>query len=108
MKEPYDAWLKSSHHAVATCNDCHVSHRTVFSAIFSKSSSGLRHGVAFTTDEFARPIRLHPGSRMVVEENCARCHREMVQVVRGAAGEKPCGDEGCARCHRQAGHGAQR
>lgn len=26
MREPCDGWQRASHHAVATCNDCHVSH----------------------------------------------------------------------------------
>src|SRR5262245_5833894 len=26
MREQYDSWQKSSHHAFATCNDCHVPH----------------------------------------------------------------------------------
>jgi len=29
MNEQYDAWLKSSHHAVAVCNDCHTPHALV-------------------------------------------------------------------------------
>lgn len=27
MNEPYDGWLTSSHHAVATCNDSHTPHQ---------------------------------------------------------------------------------
>jgi hypothetical protein len=26
MRTEYDAWIKSSHHPAATCNDCHTSH----------------------------------------------------------------------------------
>ena len=26
MREQYDGWQKATHHAVATCNDCHVPH----------------------------------------------------------------------------------
>lgn len=29
MREQYDAWQKSLHHANATCNDCHVPHDLV-------------------------------------------------------------------------------
>jgi cytochrome c nitrite reductase small subunit len=29
MKEQYDGWVKSSHRAVATCNDCHTPHTIV-------------------------------------------------------------------------------
>lgn len=26
MRAQYDAWIKSSHHSAATCNDCHTPH----------------------------------------------------------------------------------
>src|SRR6185436_15639047 len=29
MQNNYDAWMKSSHRAVATCNDCHTPHNVV-------------------------------------------------------------------------------
>ena len=29
MREQYNGWQKASHHAVATCNDCHVLHEVV-------------------------------------------------------------------------------
>ena len=29
MREQYDGWQKGSHHAVATCNDCHTPHALI-------------------------------------------------------------------------------
>ncbi len=29
MREQFDSWQKSSHHAAATCNDCHVPHSLI-------------------------------------------------------------------------------
>ena len=29
MRDQYDGWRKSTHHAAATCNDCHVPHDLV-------------------------------------------------------------------------------
>ena len=29
MRDQYDGWQKASHHANATCNDCHVPHEFV-------------------------------------------------------------------------------
>ncbi|MFX3828794.1 NapC/NirT family cytochrome c, partial [Streptococcus suis] len=29
MREQYDGWSRSSHHAVATCNDCHTPHALI-------------------------------------------------------------------------------
>src|SRR5262249_11202745 len=42
MQEQYDGWLKSSHHAAATCNDCHVPHDFV-GKYMSKASNGFWH-----------------------------------------------------------------
>src|ERR1051326_2424272 len=29
MRVQHDAWMKSSHHAAATCNDCHTPHNLI-------------------------------------------------------------------------------
>ena len=35
MREQYDGWQKASHHAVATCNDCHTPHAFIPKMLFS-------------------------------------------------------------------------
>ena len=37
MREHYNAWIKSSHRAVATCNDCHTPHN-FFGKYYSRRS----------------------------------------------------------------------
>jgi cytochrome c nitrite reductase small subunit len=40
MNEQFDAWQKSSHHTVATCNDCHTPHDLV-GKYYTKASNGF-------------------------------------------------------------------
>ena len=42
MQTQYDAWIKSSHHSVATCNDCHTPHN-IIGKYAVKASNGFFH-----------------------------------------------------------------
>ena len=42
MNDEYNGWTKGSHHAVATCNDCHLTH-TFPSYYFEKGLNGWNH-----------------------------------------------------------------
>lgn len=39
----YATWQHSSHASVATCNDCHVPHTSIFAKYYFKATDGLRH-----------------------------------------------------------------
>jgi cytochrome c nitrite reductase small subunit len=47
MREQYDGWQKSSHHAVATCNSCHTPHE-VIPKYLTKLENGFWHSKGFT------------------------------------------------------------
>ncbi|MGH8065172.1 MAG: NapC/NirT family cytochrome c [Candidatus Entotheonellia bacterium] len=51
MREHYDGWVKSSHRAVAVCNDCHTPEGFMPKYI-TKASNGFWHSFAFTTGRF--------------------------------------------------------
>src|SRR3954465_15634452 len=57
MQEQYDGWLKSSHRAVAVCNDCHTPHDVV-GKYGTKFTNGVHHSYAFTTGRFPDVIRI--------------------------------------------------
>lgn len=102
MRSQYDAWSKSSHHAVATCVDCHVPHDLI-GKYLTKVEHGYRHSKGFTFQDFHEPIRITEGSHQIVEANCLRCHQTLVaQTLDGGHGM------GCIRCHAGIGHGARR
>ncbi|MET0406683.1 MAG: NapC/NirT family cytochrome c, partial [Cystobacter sp.] len=54
MNDQYAGWIKSSHHTVAVCNDCHTPHG-FFGKYMSKALNGWHHSVAFTSGDFHEP-----------------------------------------------------
>ncbi|MBK8010359.1 MAG: cytochrome c nitrite reductase small subunit [Deltaproteobacteria bacterium] len=124
MTDQFDSWRKGPHHAVATCNDCHVP--TSFPAKYlSKAENGYHHSMGMTfqpsrPDEsdarrvFEEPIRIKPRNSRILEANCLRCHGELVHALvasmSGAEAVDPRAEEGkrCVHCHQSVGHGARR
>ena len=51
MQEYYDGWVKSAHHTVAVCNDCHTPH-TFAGKYATKMENGFFHSLAFTSGRF--------------------------------------------------------
>lgn len=101
MRPHYASWQKSSHHAVAVCNDCHTPAGFV-GKWSTKASSGLAHVWAFTTGRFPDEIRIHPHSLAVAERACAKCHAEIVESM--DHGGRPVEDRPCVLCHPGVGH----
>jgi cytochrome c nitrite reductase small subunit len=101
MQSHHDAWLKSSHRAVATCNDCHAPHGSLPGKLWVKGRNGFHHSLAFTTGRFHEPIRISPFNRGVTEAACRHCHQDTVAAIdHGAGGE----ELSCIRCHSGVGH----
>lgn len=99
VMQPYlDGWRKSSHHAVAVCNDCHTPAGLV-PKYLTKASNGWHHSVAFTSGDFHEPIRAREVNREIAEANCRRCHADVSAAVDGH-GERL----SCIRCHDSVGH----
>jgi cytochrome c nitrite reductase small subunit len=117
MNEQHDSWRKGPHHAAATCNDCHVP-SGFFRKYLAKARNGYHHSWGFTLqaaapDEagartvFVEPIRIKPANSQILQDNCLRCHGEMVhEVVRGSTWAADA--IRCVQCHRAVGHGAHR
>jgi cytochrome c nitrite reductase small subunit len=106
MRPHYDGWQKASHHAVATCNDCHVP-QGFFARYWAKAVNGYRHSKAFTLQDFHEPIRIHDDNSRTLNANCQRCHAELVsEVTAHVAGQL--GGLDCVRCHTSVGHGPTR
>lgn len=102
MSDHVDGWVKSSHHDVAVCNDCHTPHDLV-GKYSTKALNGYNHSRAFTTGLFEEPIQIKQRSLDIVEDNCRRCHGDMVTAIDGPRRE---GDAriSCVRCHASVGH----
>jgi cytochrome c nitrite reductase small subunit len=104
MRDVYESWQHASHHAVATCNDCHVPHGFV-GKYLSKAENGFFHSKAFTLQDFEEPIRIKPRNARVLQQNCLECHRDLVHSTQ-LADTKEAGT--CVHCHPSVGHGPPR
>ncbi len=102
MEEQLAGWTKSSHRAVAVCNDCHTP-PGLLPKYATKAINGFYHSVAFTTGRFPEPIRITPRNERVTEAACRVCHQPVVEAIDADA------DSGrravsCIVCHRNVGH----
>ena len=102
MNEQYDGWIKSSHRAVAVCNDCHVPD-SFLAKYTTKARNGFWHSFHFTRGHFPEPIRALPASRTIAEANCRRCHEPVVEAM-GTPAHTGSRDISCIRCHGSVGH----
>lgn len=101
MRPQYDAWQKSSHHAVARCIDCHLPHEFLAKYV-AKAENGYRHSEKFTTGHFAEPIMVQARGREILQANCVGCHADVTHELATA----PRGSElECVHCHSGVGHG---
>ena len=99
MRPEYDGWQKASHHKVAVCVDCHLPHAFIAKYLV-KTENGWRHGKKFTTQNFVEPIEVQAKGRAILQENCLRCHGDLVHDIVSMSGEFA-----CTHCHSGVGHG---
>jgi cytochrome c nitrite reductase small subunit len=103
MQPQYDSWQKASHHAVATCVDCHLPH-TFFHKYLAKAENGYHHSKGFTFQDFHEPIQIKEKNSRILQQNCIDCHGEFVhaQITKLQIGA---GELRCVHCHDDVGHG---
>lgn len=102
MQESYDSWSKSSHHAVAVCNDCHTPHHSLLAKYITKADNGFFHSLAFTTGDFKDPIQIKERNSRVVQAACIDCHHTLVDHMFPT---EQGGDMlACVHCHASVGH----
>jgi cytochrome c nitrite reductase small subunit len=106
MRDNYDSWQKGSHHAAATCNDCHVPHSLV-PKLVTKLRNGYNHSKGFTFMDFPEPIRIKPANAMVLQKNCIGCHDKTVRDI-AEHDETESESVLCVRCHTTVGHGGRK
>ncbi len=103
MNEQYDGWLKSSHHSVATCNDCHTP-PGLLAKYATKASNGFWHSFYFTTNTFHEPIQITERNRNVTEQACRKCHTEITTAIDPTVNAHNQQQTSCLHCHRSVGH----
>jgi cytochrome c nitrite reductase small subunit len=115
MSEHYAAWMKGSHHGVATCNDCHTPHNLVGKYLV-KARNGFWHSFHFTTGGYPDPLRITERNHEVTEQACRYCHSEITDAIEhgttayaSTVADRPASRMSlerlsCVRCHRYVGH----
>lgn len=101
MREQYDGWTKSSHHAVATCNDCHLPDDFLGKWV-TKASNGFWHSLAFTTGDFPDPMLIKPHNREIADQACLKCHSPIAESMFLRHPTPPVAS--CLGCHVSVGH----
>ncbi|MGF1635309.1 MAG: cytochrome c nitrite reductase small subunit [Phycisphaerae bacterium] len=106
MQEHFDSWQNSSHHAVATCNDCHLPHDFLGKWVV-KADNGFFHSLAFTLENFHEPIKIKPRNRKVTQNACLHCHSDFVHNMLPLEDADPLAGQMllCIHCHDGVAHG---
>lgn len=109
MYPQYASWSHSSHARDATCVDCHVPQDNFFRKYFFKGSDGMKHATYFTMRWEPQVIKIKNAGTSVVQENCIRCHYDLVDMVQlvTVTGSMARANEGklCWDCHKETPHG---
>lgn len=112
MFPQYASWMHSSHRETAICNDCHVPQDNFFRKYLFKAQDGLRHATIFTARAEPQVIHIKQAGINVVQENCIRCHYNLLNMVSviQVTGENHKEGQGfrCWDCHRETPHGSVR
>ena len=103
MRAEYDAWLKSSHHSVATCNDCHTPHNFL-GKYAVKANNGFWHSFYFTSGRYPDTIEITKFDHQIVENACRRCHENITAAIDGNVLHGRAEGLQCTRCHNSVGH----
>lgn len=101
MRDQYDSWSRSSHHHVATCNDCHTP-QNIYMKYINKADNGFWHGLKFTTGNFNDPIRIRKHNFDITMKACFRCHGGLMESTLHS--EALSEGKSCVNCHRNIGH----
>lgn len=99
-------WEHSSHKDVAGCNDCHTDQSSYAAKTWSKATAGARHAYVNYLSTPPMHLKMVESSKNVVQENCVRCHTELVANTPQLM--NPSESKYCFNCHRTMPHGRER
>lgn len=103
MRDHFDAWTRSSHRAVAVCNDCHTPPGLV-GKYTTKAQNGFWHSFYFTTGRYPDPLRMTPRNQQVTEMACRTCHAELTASIDSSRPHDARARLTCTKCHNDVGH----
>lgn len=96
MDYQVDTYLHSSHAREANCGDCHDPHGLITGSMYA-AYTGSRDVYRVVTNTTPLEIRATNMSKKVLQNNCLRCHGDIM----GEAGDtSQNGGNYCFHCHR--------
>lgn len=98
MEPVYGTWSHSSHREIAGCNDCHTDQTNYVTKSYTKITAGVQHLYHNTFSDLPDSIRIKDGSTELVQNNCLRCHEDVVRNVNMDSSRR------CFDCHRYTPH----
>lgn len=100
MEEQVETYLHSAHRLGASCGDCHIPHSLVPGA-FYKAYTGTKDLLGVMLDKDPFHIQTSKIGRDIIQENCLRCHNDLLEEVGDTKRE---GGQYCFDCHRSTPH----
>jgi len=94
MNEVY-ATYSMSNHKQFTCGDCHLPQQNFAVKLTAKTKSGISHVYHETLKDYPEPLTVSAGGRVILADNCRRCHSSTIANTPMAVSGKNCTD-----CHR--------
>ncbi len=97
MAEQYEVWFQTGVHRNIKCVDCHLPNNNIASHLVWKAIDGTKDVLYFYSRMFSDRISATDHSKKTIQENCARCHDNMVSRLVFEERE-------CWSCHRRITH----
>lgn len=96
MEPQHAAFMHAGAHRRKKCADCHIPNNNAFNYYLWKTIYGINDLVVFTSGMVPEPILLSGHGAKMVQDNCIRCHGELVSQMDTT---RKCWD-----CHRRIPH----
>lgn len=96
MESQYEMWFHHGAHRNIQCVDCHLPNDTPVNYALWKGMDGMKDVWLFFSGKVPEKIKLTEHGAAVLEENCRRCHEQLVSVIKE--------DRRCWECHRRLSH----
>ncbi len=96
MESHYEAWFHNGGHRDVQCVECHLPHDNPIRYATWKGIDGMKDVWLFYSGQVPERIQLTEHGAAVLEENCRRCHAQIVSYIKE--------DRPCWECHRRLSH----
>jgi cytochrome c nitrite reductase small subunit len=96
MQTEYESWMHAGAHRRIKCIDCHLPNDNLPRHLTWKSIDGMWDVFVFYSGRVPETIRLSQHGATILQENCKRCHAEIVSRINE--------DRDCWQCHRRLSH----